>query len=57
MILNIPTYLPFGFFPLNSKKVTLTGVESETNGFRDLAYQLLRNAPDDPQELEELRAK
>lgn len=31
--------------------------ESETNGFRDLAYQLLRNAPEDPQELEELRAK
>ncbi len=29
MILNIPTYLPFGFFPLNSKKVTLTGVEYE----------------------------
>lgn len=31
--------------------------ESETNGFRDLAYQLLRNAPEDPQELEDLRAK
>ena len=26
MTLNIPTYLPFGSFPLNSSKVTLTGV-------------------------------
>jgi len=26
MTLNIPTYLPFGFFLLNNSKVTLTGV-------------------------------